>query len=174
LGAEYHAAHPVCALAKTAAVLNLDAHFPFGPFNAMTVPGFGSSEVETVMAKAAARIGRVLQPDSEPQAGAYYRSDHYPFAKRGVPAIFAVGSPRDTGAAAESDPALKPFIEYVTTKYHKVSDEYDAATWDLRGVEEDVRVYFETGLAIADSATFPNWFAGSEFRKMRDAMRAGR
>ncbi len=171
LGAEYHADHPVCALPKTAAVLNLDAHFPFGAFDAMTVPGLGASEVETVLAKAAARLGRVLQPDSEPQAGAYYRSDHYPFAKRGVPAIFAVGTPRDT--VSENDPVMKRFVDYVTTKYHKVTDEYDAATWDLRGVEDDVKVYFETGLTIANDTRFPNWFDGNEFRSIRDVMRAG-
>lgn len=173
LGAEYHADHPVCSLAKTAAVLNLDAHFPFGSFKAMTVPGIGSSEIEDVMAEAAARLGRILQPDSEPQAGAYYRSDHYPFAKRGVPAIYAVGTPRDSDNLPPDHPVLKRFIDYVTNKYHKVSDEYDASTWDLRGVEEDVKVYFETGLKIANDTRFPNWRVGNEFRKLRDDMRRG-
>ena len=115
----------------------------------------------------------MLQPDSEPQAGAYYRSDHYPFAKRGVPAIFAVGGPRDTGTLDQTDPVIARFVDYVTTKYHKVADEYDAKTWDLAGVEGDVRVYFEAGLAIANDTRFPNWLAGNEFRKLREAMRAG-
>jgi Zn-dependent M28 family amino/carboxypeptidase len=172
LGSEYHARHPACPLANTAAVMNLDAHFPFGAFDAMTVPGLGSSEVEGMFAKAAARLGRVLQADSEPQAGAYYRSDHYPFAKRGVPAIYAVGTPRDTTTPDPKNPVVARFVDYVTTKYHKVTDEYDAATWDLSGVEGDVKVYFEAGLEIANSAQFPNWLAGSEFRRLRDAMRA--
>lgn len=174
LGGEYHARRPACALAKTAAVMNLDALFPFGPFDAMTVPGLGSSEVEAVFAKAAARIGRVLQPDSAPEVGAYYRSDHYPFAKRGVPAIFAVGNPRDTGALDPKNPVSARFIDYITTKYHKVDDEYDAATWDLAGVEGDVRVYFEAGLEIANGPFFPNWLPGNEFRGIRDDMRRGR
>ncbi len=170
LGSEFLARHPLKPLEQTVAVLNLDALFPFGSFNAMTVTGFGSSELEDVMATAAARIGRVLQDDSSPEAGAYYRSDHYPFAKRGVPALFAVGNPRDDQAAADTVMTAR-FNHYLANGYHKVDDEYDAATWDLSGVEGDVRIYFETGLRIADSKVYPNWRVGNEFRALRDEMR---
>lgn len=171
LGAEHLARHPLVPLARTAAVLNLDALFPFGPFAAMTVPGYGSSEVEDVMAQAAARIGRVLQDDSTPEVGAYYRSDHYPFAKRGVPAVFAVGGPRTEELEDESNPVLARFTDYVTNGYHKPADEYDAETWDMAGIEGDARVFFETGWRIAQQGPLPNWRAGNEFRALRDAMR---
>jgi Zn-dependent M28 family amino/carboxypeptidase len=137
----------------------------------MTVTGFGASELEDVLAAAAARLGRVLQDDSSPEAGAYYRSDHYPFAKRGVPALFAVGNPRDDQAAPDSA-MMARFSDYMANGYHKVGDEYDAATWDLSGVEGDVRIYFETGLRVADTDRFPNWRFANEFRALRDRMRA--
>jgi len=171
LGSEHLARNPIVPLSRTIAVLNLDALFPFGSFDAMTVTGFGASEIEDVLAGAAARVGRVLQDDSSPEIGAYYRSDHYPFAKRGVPALFAVGNP----GAAQSDAdtvMMSKFAGYLANGYHKVGDQYDAATWDLSGVEGDVRIYFETGWRIADNERFPNWRWGNEFRALRDRMRA--
>jgi Zn-dependent M28 family amino/carboxypeptidase len=171
LGAEYLARHPIVSLEQTVAVLNLDALFPFGEFDAMTVTGFGASEIEDVLAASAGRLGRTLQPESSPEVGAYYRSDHYPFAKRGVPALFAVGNPRRDRADADTV-ALNRFRNYVAHGYHKPADEYDAATWDMRGIEGDVRVYFETGWRIAESELYPNFRYGNEFRPLRDRMRA--
>jgi len=171
LGSEYLASHPPAPLSRIVAVINLDALFPFGSFDAFTVTGLGSSEVEDVLAGAAARVGRVLQDDSEPQAGAYFRSDHYPFAKRGVPALFAVGGPRNE-ELVEGNPVLDKFMNYLSNGYHKVTDEYDAATWDLAGIEEDVRALFETGWRIAGDTRYPNWTYGNEFRPLRDRMLA--
>jgi Zn-dependent M28 family amino/carboxypeptidase len=173
LGSEYLASHPIVPFSKTAAVLNLDALFPFGAFSAMTVTGLGSSELEDTLAIACARIGRVLQDDDAPQAGAYYRSDHYPFAKRGVPALFAVGNPRAEEMTDDS-PVSRKFATYMTNGYHKVTDEYDAASWDMRGIEGDARVYFETGWRVANSDRLPNWYAGNEFRAVRDGMMRSR
>lgn len=170
LGSEHLSRHPVVPLRNTVAVINLDALFPFGSFRGMAVPGFGASEIEDVLALAARRVDRVLLPDDQPQAGAYYRSDHYPFAEKGVPAVFAVGNPRPEDFAR--DPVVtKRFTDYMVSGYHKPGDEYDAATWDLRGVEEDVRVLFETGWRLADDRRFPNWYYGNQFRAKRDAMR---
>ena len=171
LGAEYLARNPLCPLAQTVAVLNMDALFPFGSFGAMTVTALGSSEIEDVLAESSAKLGRVLQDDGAPEAGAYYRSDHYPFAKRGVPALFAVGNPRPEESPDGSAMAQR-FADYLANGYHKVGDEYDAATWDLRGIEQDVRIYFETGWRLAEDVRFPNWRFGNEFRSLRDRMRA--
>jgi hypothetical protein len=170
LGSEHLSRHPVVPLRNTVAVINLDALFPFGSFRGMAVPGFGASEIEDVLAVAARRVDRVLLPDDQPQAGAYYRSDHWPFAEKGVPAVFAVGNPRAEDFARDSV-VTKRFTDYMVAGYHKPGDEYDAATWDLRGVEEDVRVLFETGWRLADDHRFPNWYWGNPFRAKRDAMR---
>lgn len=173
-GAEYYTRHPIVPLAKTAAVLNMDAHFPFGSYTYMTTLGLGLSELDDILAASAAGFGRQLQPDPMPEAGAFYRADTYPFVKIGVPALFSVGGP---GPDEPEDSALNQrFADYIQHGYHKPADEYDAATWDLSGVEGDTRVYFETGRRIAEDSQFPNWRYGTEFRRLRDAMRtpAGR
>jgi Zn-dependent M28 family amino/carboxypeptidase len=170
LGAYHYADDPLFPLERTVGVINMDALFPFGEFNAMTVVGLGSSELEDYLRDAAAQLGRVLQADPAPQHGAFFRSDHYPFAKRGVPAIFAVGGVLDDPAP---DPAvLARFEDYITKKYHQPGDEF-TDDWDLRGVEGDVRIHFLTGYALANDTRVPNWYLSSEFRALRDGMRAG-
>ncbi len=172
LGSEFLARNPVRPLAETVAVINLDALFPFGSYGAMTVTALGSSEIEDVLAEAAAKAGRILQDDGSPEAGAFYRSDHYPFAKRGVPALFAVGNPLPDEAPEGSAMAAR-FAAYLADGYHKPADEYDPETWDLSGVETDVRTFFETGWRLAEDVRFPNWRYGNEFRALRDRMRSG-
>ena len=153
------------------AVINMDALFPFGDFNGMTVVAMGSSEIEEYLARAAALEGRELEADPTPETGAFFRSDHYPFAKKGVPAIFAVGGPLSD---PDPPPALMArFDEYLARHYHKPTDEYDQETWDMRGIVGDARIYFRTGYAIANDDRVPNWYFDSEFRALRDRQRAG-
>ncbi|MCA9696189.1 MAG: hypothetical protein KC431_01605, partial [Myxococcales bacterium] len=95
---------------------------------------------------------------------------HYPFAAKGVPAIFAVGGPADDPKVGETVD-LARYEDYVGHHYHQVSDEYDPERWDLTGIVQDVEVYFRTGWAIANDDRVPNWYADSEFRPLRDAMR---
>ncbi len=169
LGAYYYADHPVYPLAQTMAVINMDALFPFGEFNGMTVVGMGSSELEEYLDAAAKKEGRKLQADSTPEHGAFFRSDHYPFVKKGVPAIFAVGGPADDPPPSEE--MLARFDNYMKAGYHHPNDEY-GADWDMRGITGDVRIYFRTGYAIANDSRVPNWYATSEFRALRDKQRA--
>ncbi len=165
LGAYHYADHPVFPLERTVGVINMDALFPFGDWNGMTVVGLGSSELEDYLRAAAAEQGRGLQADPTPEYGAFFRSDHYPFAKKGVPAIFAVGGPLDEPAPSED--VMKRFNDYITNSYHRPSDEY-GDDWDLRGIAGDARIYFLTGYAIADDDRVPNWYFTSEFRALRD------
>ena len=173
LGAEHYAAHPLVPLEDTVGVLNMDALFPFGETKGMTVVAMGSSELEQPLAVAAAAVGRRLYPDPSPELGAFYRSDHYPFAKRGVPALFAVGGPAHDPDVGETV-SFERFVDYVTHRYHQPADEYDPATWDMAGIVQDVRTFFHTGWLLARDERFPNWVEGSEYRPLRDAMRAGR
>ncbi|MCA9685837.1 MAG: M28 family peptidase, partial [Myxococcales bacterium] len=158
LGARHYAAHPLVPLADTVAVINMDALFPFGATKGMTVVALGSSELEEYMADAARAVGRELYPDPAPQLGAFFRSDHYPFAAKGVPAIFAVGGPADDPKVGETVD-LARYEDYVGHHYHQVSDEYDPERWDLTGIVQDVEVYFRTGWAIANDDRVPNWYA---------------
>jgi Zn-dependent M28 family amino/carboxypeptidase len=169
LGAYHYADHPVFPLASTMADINMDALFPYGPYNGMTVVGLGSSELEDYMRDAASQFGRKLVDDPNPEYGAFFRSDHYPFARKGVPAIFAIGGPLDT---PPPDPALSArFDDYLKNKYHRPSDEVQP-DWDMRGITDDVKIYFLTGLAIAQDARQPNWYFGSEFRPLCDELRS--
>ncbi len=169
LGSYHYADHPVFPLANTIGVINMDALFPFGDFNGMTVVGLGSSELENYLDAAAKEMGRTLIADPTPEYGAFFRSDHYPFAKKGVPAIFAVGGPLDDPPPSAEMSAR--FDAYMKAGYHHPSDEY-RDDWDLRGIVGDVKIYFLTGYAIANDARVPNWYATSEFRALRDHQRA--
>ncbi|WDI32720.1 M20/M25/M40 family metallo-hydrolase [Hyphococcus flavus] len=171
LGAKHLVREPLCAHKNIVAVLNMDTHFPFGSFDAMTIVGLDFSEIQDEFERAASRIGRVLQGDGNPEVGAFYRNDAHPFAEAGIPSIFAVGAP-DMSKWSEDSPLAAKYGEYVTTKYHKPADEYDAETWDMAGIEEDTRVFFDAGLSLANSYRFPNWRYDLPFRELRDRMRA--
>jgi len=164
LGSYWYADHPVFPLAKTVALINMDALFPFGADDQMVVTGFGQSELEDLLAKAVAPEGRTIAGDDSPETGAFYRSDHYPLAKKGVPAIFAIGeSKADTTQR-------RRLMRYVTSGYHKPQDEL-TPDWDTAGILQDVRCYYRLGRMLADGTSWPNWRATSEFRAARDAMR---
>jgi Zn-dependent M28 family amino/carboxypeptidase len=171
LGSFYYADHPLFPLEETAAVINMDALFPFDDFNGMTVVAMGSSEIEEYLERAAADHGRRLEPDPTPEFGAFFRSDHYPLATKGVPALFAVGGPLSDPPPSEA--LMEKFQNYLTGGYHKPADEYDE-TWDMRGIVGDAKIYFQTGYAIAQDERFPNWYANHEFRARRDRDRGAR
>ncbi len=172
LGAKHYVERPLYPLAQTAGVINMDALFPFGETRGMTVVALGSSELEEYMARAAPAVDRALFPDPAPELGAFFRSDHYPFASRGVPALFAVGGPSQDPSAGETVD-LQRYVDYIQHGYHQTGDEYDAKTWDMGGIVQDVIMYFHTGYHVAVDERFPNWYPHSEFRPLRDAMRSG-
>ena len=137
----------------------------------VVVVGARSSELEDYLADAAGRQGRYIQSEPNPERGYYYRSDHFNFAKVGVPALYAesgednVEFGRDYGAAQAQD--------YTDNRYHQPGDEY-RESWDLSGAAEDLRLYFDIGQRLANEQTFPEWYDGSEFKVIRDASSAFR
>lgn len=171
LGAHYHAENPLFPLGRTVAVINMDALFPFGETKGLTVVGAGKSELDAYLEAAAEAVGRRAYPDPMPEQGAFFRSDHYPFASRGVPATFAVGGPAQDPDAGETVDVQR-WYEYVGEHYHRPSDEYDAERWDMTGIVQDVRGYLHAGWRLANTRAFPNWLPDSEFRALRDAQRA--
>ena len=173
LGAEYLARHPVRPLAKTAAAVALDAFFPYGAYDHEAVTGFGFSELEEILAVSAAHTGRKLEDDGAPEQGTFYRADNYPFCKRGVPGFLAVGNPDNAGLPKDST-VNAALVNYVTTKYHQPSDEYDAATWNMAGIEGDARTYFEFAWRLAEDRRFPRWRWDSPYRVLGDSLQASR
>ncbi|MFZ2507323.1 MAG: M28 family metallopeptidase [Steroidobacteraceae bacterium] len=171
IGSEHYAEQPLAPLAKTAAVINLDALVPLGRARDVEVVGFGASQLEDLLAAAAKSQGRTLMPDRRPEAGYFYRSDHFNFAKAGVPALYIKSGTtlRDGSPGA----GLARYDEYYASRYHKPGDEYQAS-WDVGGTIEDLRLLFEVGAKVANQKSWPEWYEGNEFRAARDATAASR
>ncbi len=171
LGSEYYAEKPLAPLAKTAAVINIDAMNPLGRAKDVEVIGYGASDLEDLLAAAAKSQKRVLIPDRRPEAGYFYRSDHFNFAKAGVPALYIKSGtqlrdkPDGTGRTMLDD--------YIANRYHKPGDEY-SEDWDVSGSIEDLRLLFEVGARVASVETWPEWRKGNEFRAVREKSAASR
>ncbi|MDI6624785.1 MAG: M28 family metallopeptidase, partial [Brevundimonas sp.] len=171
LGSEYYAANPVWPLEKTVAGFNMDAMNVYGRVADLGVVGYGQSELDELLAAAAARQGRSIAPDANPAAGSYFRSDHFPLAKRGVPMAYA------EGGGAFRDPPVAPREaardEYGSKRYHQADDEW-SADWDLAGQIEDMEVALWIGRDLANSRDWPGWKPGSEFGPARAASASAR
>ena len=165
LGSRHYAEHPLYPLAGTAAVINQDVVNTWGATEDLTVVGLGLSTLDDDLAAVAA--GRELIADPEPEKGMYYRSDHFEFARRGVPALNAKGGIRFVGRPEGF--GLEKREEYTREDYHKVSDEIKPG-WDLSGAVADARLLFAVGLRVADALGLPEWKPGAEFRAVREAM----
>lgn len=170
LGSKYYVAHPVIPLDKTVAVINIDAMSVYGKTRDLTVVGMGNSELEDILKPIAEKMGMSLHAESHPEAGGYFRSDHFNFAKAGVPALYVDGGDDlvDGGKAA-GEAAAKDYNEH---RYHKPGDQYDAATWKLDGTMDDLEAVYGVGRVLVDGNQWPNWYKGNAFRAARDKMMA--
>ncbi len=171
LGSEYYASNPLYPLAKTVAGINMDALNVHGATRDVEVTGQGQSSLEDMLKLYATRQGRVLAPDPKPEAGHFFRSDHFTLVKRGVPMLDA-GSGEDLvkGGVAAGHAANE---DYVKNRYHQPGDEW-SATWDLAGLVQDATLYYEIGNALAHSRQWPVWRDTSEFKAARDETAAER
>ena len=170
IGSKYYVDNPIFPLADTVADINMDALLVGGPTRDVTVIGFGQSELEGYVREAAALQGRELHADPHPEAGYFYRSDNFSFAKAGVPALYAIAGVDDSARGPAFGQAQ--FDEYIAHRYHRPSDEYDE-NWDVRGMIEDLTLYYRVGMRLAQTRRFPNWFTTSEFRAARERSREG-
>ena len=162
LGSKYYAANPVIPLEKTVANINMDAMNVLGKTKNVAVVGMGKSELETYLRAAAKKQGRVLTQEDKPEAGYYYRSDHFSFAKQGVPALYAEGG--DEPADEETAKYRKRMNVIVTGCYHQVCDEY-RENWDMGGIVQDTQMLFDVGVNVANAPMWPKWNEGSEFQR---------
>lgn len=166
LGSAYYATHPIYPLNKTVAAINMDALNIWGKMKDITVIGYGNSELDEYVKQAAAEQGRRVRPDPSPERGSIYRSDHFPFAKQGIPVIYT-SSGVDHIEHGEKWTRAK-MDKYIAENYHKPSDEYDSS-WELSGAIDDLRLLFKVGYRLSMESTFPNWLEGSEFKAKRDS-----
>ena len=167
LGSEYYAVSPLYPLARTAANINIDGMNVHGRTHDLTLIGYGDSDLDDYARDAVGEQGRVIGPDPEPEKGFYYRSDHFTFARQGVPALHAsqgidyIGKPKGTAERIQSD--------YNAHDYHQPSDTV-RSEWDLSGAREDLKALFAIGYRVAEAAALPEWKAGNEFKAKREAM----
>jgi Zn-dependent M28 family amino/carboxypeptidase len=158
---------PIYPLVRTLANINIDGVNQWGRTRDITVIGMGASELDDILREAAGAQQRTLRPDPEAEKGFYYRSDHFNFAKQGVPALYTdsgveyIGKPADYGQ--------KKRDEYTSTDYHAPSDEVKP-DWDLSGAVEDAQLMFAVGYRVANGDRFPEWKPGNEFRAKREEM----
>jgi Zn-dependent M28 family amino/carboxypeptidase len=165
LGSEYYATHPLYPLGKTVADLNMDALNPDGAARDVSTSGSGKVDLEDRLSADAQKEGRRFEPDMEPEKGHFYRSDHFSFAKVGVPGM-SLESGEDLYAGGK--PAGQAFrADYVAHRYHQPADEW-SPNWDLRGEAIDVGLLYKLGRELADSDAWPQWKAGAEFKAVRD------
>lgn len=165
LGSKWYAEHPIYPIETTAANINIDVLNSFGKMNDVVVVGAGSSELEDYLEIAASGQDRYVEAEPNPERGYYYRSDHFNFAKVGIPSLYletgedSIDFGKEWGAQQAQD--------YTDNRYHAPADEYDSA-WDLSGGAQDLMLYFEVGEKIANEASFPKWREGNEFKNIRD------
>ena len=167
LGAKFYAGHPFYPIARTLADVNMDSVNPWGRTQDVTVIGSGQSTLEDLLREAATAAGRTLSPDAEPEKGRYYRSDHFEFAKVGVPGLYLQSGTRFVGKPEEF--GRRKIDAYTANDYHKVTDEIKP-DWDLSGAADDARLLFEVGLRVANGDHYPEWKPGSEFKARREEM----
>lgn len=166
LGSQAYAAKPAYPLNKTVGGINMDRLNFRGKMNDIVVIGHGGSEMETVLADEALKVGRTITPEATPEKGFYYRSDHFNFAKKGVPILYARGGTVDRTQGA--DYITRRNADYVANRYHSPADEINA-DWDVDAAVEDLKLFFNIGHRLANSNEWPQWFEGNEFRAIREA-----
>ncbi len=171
LGSAYYAEHPIYEPGRTAAMINMDGLNIIGPTRDMTLVGAGQNELEYFLALAAHEQSRSISEEAFPERGSYYRSDHFNFARIGVPTLYAgAGADLYTGGV-ERGRALSN--AYVAERYHKPNDEL-TADWDMTGAMRDLLVLYEVGRRVGEGNQWPDWREGSEFAGVRDQTSAMR
>jgi Zn-dependent M28 family amino/carboxypeptidase len=167
LGSQYYSVTPIYPLAKTVANINMDSWNVHGRTKDLTLIGYGASDLDDYAAAAAAEQGRTVHADAEPEKGFYYRSDHFNFAKQGIPAL----NP-DSGSDFIGQPAdffKKTRDDWNASRYHTPKDVV-LTDWNLDGTREDLKVLFAVGYRVAQADKFPEWKPGNEFKAKREAM----
>jgi Zn-dependent M28 family amino/carboxypeptidase len=170
LGSRFYAENPLYPLARTVGGINMDSLNMAGATRDFVAIGTGKSEMERVLEQVLQERGVRLSPDPSPEAGYYYRSDHFSFARLGVPFLYGRGGEDLVNGGPAAGRAFSQ--EYRANRYHQPADEF-LAGWDWQGAVNDLEIYFAVMDRLANSRDWPNWFEGDEFRAIRDRSRAG-
>jgi Zn-dependent M28 family amino/carboxypeptidase len=165
-GSAYYAKQPIYPKEKTVANINMDGVNPYGKMKDVSVIGVGQSEMEDLLDEELKKLGRYAAPEPNPVVGYYFRSDHFNFAKIGIPALYIGTGIDHVEKGKEYGKQLQE--EYVAQYYHKPADAYDPKRWNLEGAVDDVQLLYQVGRNLANSTRWPGWKEGSEFKAIRD------
>lgn len=165
LGSYYYTENPAVPMGKTVACFNNDLMLPIGRMKDLMITGFGQSDLDELLKEAAEIQDRYIAGDPDSHTGMYFRSDHFPFAKKGVPSAFARGNleNREKGR----DWTKEAVLDYINKRYHRPADNYESEKWDLSGIAEDARIAFRAGYKLASGSLKPEWNENSEFRNIK-------
>ena len=166
-GSAYYAKQPIYPKEKTVANINMDGINPYGKMKDVSVIGVGQSEMEDLLDEELKKLGRYAAPEPNPVVGYYFRSDHFNFAKIGIPALYIGTGIDHVEKGKEYGKQLQE--EYVAQYYHKPADAYDPKRWNLDGAVDDVQLLYQVGRNLANSTKWPGWKEGSEFKAIRDS-----
>ncbi len=167
LGSAYYGQNPIYPPNQTVANINIDGLPAYGEMKDLTITGYGQSELDEYAETEAKKQGRYVIPDPDPGKGYFFRSDHFNFAKVGIPALYASGSYESKEKGVEFiDEKTR---EYLAIRYHRQADNYIPEEWDLKGIAQDALLLFNVGNRLANETYFPQWSDGSEFKANRDA-----
>ncbi|MEO5907453.1 MAG: M20/M25/M40 family metallo-hydrolase [Saprospiraceae bacterium] len=168
LGSAYYAANPIFPPEKTVANLNIDAMYALGPMKDFSLFGYGQSEMEDYATRWAEKQGRYVRADPEPEKGYFYRSDHFNFAKIGIPALYGKASAEHMEKGKEF--AVSQVTDYITIRYHQPGDEY-TESFEVGTIIQDAELYLNIVKELANNGAWPKWKATSEFKPIRDKSR---
>lgn len=166
-GSAYYAKQPIYPKEKTVANINMDGINPYGKMRDVSVIGVGQSEMEDLLDEELKKLDRYAAPEPNPVVGYYFRSDHFNFAKIGIPALYIGTGIDHLEKGKEYGKQLQE--EYVALYYHKPADAYDPKRWNLDGAVDDVQLLYQVGRNLANSTKWPGWKEGSEFKAIRDS-----
>ena len=165
LGSEYYVENPIFPLDKTVCNLNMDGVNPIGEMNDLTITGKGHSEMDDYAERAARKQDRYVMAEQEPEKGYFFRSDHFNFAKKGVPALYAEGAYDHKTKGKEFAKEFRD--KFINERYHAPADEYDPSEWIMEGMLQDGALYFDIGKTLANSRDWPKWYPNSEFSRTK-------
>jgi len=166
LGSDWYATHPMMPLGKAVGGINMDVMNVYGPMKDMVVVGYGNSSMEEYLKRYVKAQDRYVAPEPTPEVGSFYRSDHFNLAKRGVPMLYAKGGNDHVEKGREWTEEQRAIFN--RDAYHKPADEYNE-DWDLRGVQQDMSIFYSIGNELANSREWPQWAPGNEFEAARKA-----
>ncbi|WP_424963771.1 M28 family metallopeptidase [Ekhidna sp.] len=169
LGSKHYAQNPIYPPAQTVANINMDGITAWGPMKDLTVVGYGQSELEDIAEELAKNQGRYILADPDPGKGYFFRSDHFQFAKVGIPALYASGGYEHMTKGVDYVDSLNQV--YLTSQYHRPQDEYNEDYWTFDGMALDGELLMNVGLEVANSTAWPSWKEGSEFKAIREESR---